>query len=164
MELFDGAGPAGQGQSSGATAPGYGTGPKLELAELDIAAGSFVIVSGPSGAGKTTLLSVLAGDLPAMTGEVRVGGVDPYALSYAERSRYLTLVEADSGVLCGTIEDNLRLARVGATGAELDHALRVVVLSGFVERSTESDPEAVFCPEGSAAGWPWPGPTSAVRG
>lgn len=79
-----------------------------------------------------------------MTGVVRVGGVDPYALSYEERSRYLTLVEADSGVLSGTIEENLRLARPGATEAELDHALHVAVLSGFVERSTQVGPGGSF--------------------
>ncbi|MDQ1749329.1 MAG: ATP-binding cassette, subfamily bacterial CydC [Pseudonocardiales bacterium] len=123
---------------------GYGTGPVLKLAQLDIGAGSLVILAGPSGAGKTTLLSVLAGELPAMTGEVRVGGVDPHALSYEERSRYLTLVEADSGVLSGTIEDNLRLARPGATDAELDDALHVAVLSEFVERSTDVGPAGSF--------------------
>jgi ATP-binding cassette subfamily C protein CydC len=119
---------------------GYGTAPVLTLADLDVAAGGFVVLSGPSGAGKTTLLSVLAGEQPAMSGEVRIGGVDPYTLSYEERSRYLTLVEADSGVLRGTIEDNLRLARPDATGPELDDALRVAVLSGFVERATEVGP------------------------
>ncbi|HEY3713056.1 MAG TPA: ATP-binding cassette domain-containing protein [Jatrophihabitantaceae bacterium] len=119
---------------------GYGTAPVLTLADLDVAAGSFVVLCGPSGAGKTTLLSVLAGEQPALSGEVRVGGVDPYTLSYGERSRYLTLVEADSGVLRGTIEDNLRLARPDVTGPELDDALRVAVLSGFVERATEVGP------------------------
>src|SRR5882757_6030417 len=76
---------------------GYGTAPVLTLADLDVAAGSFVVLRGPSGAGKTTLLSVLAGEQPARSGKVRIGGVDPYTLSYGERSRYLTLVEADSG-------------------------------------------------------------------
>ncbi|HEX3335844.1 MAG TPA: thiol reductant ABC exporter subunit CydC [Jatrophihabitans sp.] len=123
---------------------GYGTAPVLEVARLDVAAGSLVILSGPSGAGKTTLLSVLAGEQPALTGEVRVGGADPYALSYRDRSGYLTLVEADSGVLNGTIEDNLRLARPDATGAELDDALRVAVLAGFVERSTQVGPGGSF--------------------
>ncbi|MDX6496133.1 MAG: ATP-binding cassette, subfamily bacterial CydC [Gaiellales bacterium] len=123
---------------------GYGTRPVLELPHLDVAAGSLVILSGPSGAGKTTLLSVLAGEQPAMTGEVRVGGVDPYAVSYEQRSGYLTLVEADSGVLSGTIEDNLRLARPRATGDELDQALRVAVLSGFVEPSTQVGPAGSF--------------------
>ncbi|MDX6227987.1 MAG: ATP-binding cassette, subfamily bacterial CydC [Frankiales bacterium] len=123
---------------------GYGTGPVLELDHLDVPAGSFVILSGHSGAGKTTLLSVLAGEQPVMNGEVHVGGVDPYALNYEERNGYLTLVEADSGVLSGTIEDNLRLARPEATGAELDHALHVVVLSGFLERSTQVGPAGSF--------------------
>jgi ATP-binding cassette subfamily C protein CydC len=116
----------------------------LEAAHLDFAAGSLVILSGPSGAGKTTLLSVLAGEQPAITGEVRVGGVDPYDLTYAQRSDYLTLVEADSGILSGTIEDNLRLARPEASGAEIDHALRVAVLSGSVERSTQVGPGGSF--------------------
>jgi ATP-binding cassette subfamily C protein CydC len=123
---------------------GYGAAPVLEVPRLDVAAGSFVVLSGPSGAGKTTLLSVLAGEQAAMTGEVRVGGADPHALSYDERSGYLTLVEADSGVLSGTVEDNLRLARPEATGAELDDALRVVVLSGFLERSTQVGPGGSF--------------------
>ncbi|MDT4933795.1 MAG: ATP-binding cassette, subfamily bacterial CydC [Pseudonocardiales bacterium] len=123
---------------------GYGAAPVLELPRLDVAAGSFVVLSGPSGAGKTTLLSVLAGEQPAMTGEVRVGGVDPHTLSYGERSGYLTLVEADSGVLSGTVGDNLRLARPEATGAELDDALRVAVLSGFVECSTQVGPGGSF--------------------
>jgi ABC-type transport system involved in cytochrome bd biosynthesis fused ATPase/permease subunit len=79
-----------------------------------------------------------------MTGDIRVGGVDPYTLSYAERSGYLTLVEADSGFLSGTIEDNLRLSRPEATGAELDQALRVVVLSGFVQHSTQVGPGGSF--------------------
>jgi ATP-binding cassette subfamily C protein CydC len=123
---------------------GYGTDPVLQLDRLDVAAGSFVILSGPSGAGKTTLLSVLAGEQPAMTGQIRVGGVDPYRLSYEQRSSYLTLVEADSGVLSGTIEDNLRLARPEASRFELDLALCVVVLCGSVERSTEVGPAGSF--------------------
>ncbi|MDX6212477.1 MAG: ATP-binding cassette, subfamily bacterial CydC [Frankiales bacterium] len=123
---------------------GFGTSPVLELDHLHIAAGSFVVLSGHSGAGKTTLLSVLAGEQPAMTGTVRVGGVDPYALSYEERSGSLTLVEADSGVLGGTIEDNLRLARPEATEAELEQALCVVVLCGSVERSTQVGPAGSY--------------------
>ncbi|MDX6243072.1 MAG: ATP-binding cassette, subfamily bacterial CydC [Frankiales bacterium] len=123
---------------------GYGTDPVLQLDRLDVAAGSFVILSGPSGAGKTTLLSVLAGEQPALTGQIRVGGVDPYRLSYEQRSSYLTLVEADSGVLSGTIEDNLRLARPEASRFELDLALCVVVLCGSVERSTEVGPAGSF--------------------
>ncbi|MDX6257545.1 MAG: ATP-binding cassette, subfamily bacterial CydC, partial [Frankiales bacterium] len=43
-----------------------------------------------------------------------------------------------------TIEDNLRLARPEATGAELDRALCVVVLCGSVERSTQVGPAGSF--------------------
>jgi ATP-binding cassette subfamily C protein CydC len=65
-------------------------------------------------------------------------------LSYEQRSSYLTIVEADSGLLSGTIEDNLRLARPEATEAELEDALHVAVLSGFVQRSTDVGPAGSF--------------------
>ncbi|MDT4893220.1 MAG: ATP-binding cassette, subfamily bacterial CydC [Pseudonocardiales bacterium] len=139
-----GAAPAGAGVTVRELSAGYGTSPVLAVADLEIESGSLVVLHGPSGAGKTTLLSVLAGEQPAIAGEVRVGGVDPYAMGYEQRSGYLAVVEADSGVLSGTVEDNLRVADPEATGAELDDALRVAVLSGVIERSTQVGPGGSF--------------------
>ena len=47
----------------------------LSEATLEVHAGEFVVLIGPSGAGKTTLLHVLGGIQPATTGTVRVGDV-----------------------------------------------------------------------------------------
>lgn len=41
---------------------------------LDIGDGEFVSVVGPSGCGKSTLLLIIAGLIPASSGEVRIGG------------------------------------------------------------------------------------------
>ncbi|HEV8306452.1 MAG TPA: ABC transporter ATP-binding protein [Methylomirabilota bacterium] len=46
----------------------------LEAVTLDVAAGEFVSILGPSGCGKSTLLLIIAGLLPASTGEVRLAG------------------------------------------------------------------------------------------
>ncbi|WP_459546682.1 TlrC/CarA/OleB/SrmB family ABC-F type ribosomal protection protein [Nocardia sp. X0981] len=47
---------------------------RLELGAMRIAAGERLLVTGPNGAGKTTLLRLLAGELDADNGSVRVRG------------------------------------------------------------------------------------------
>ncbi len=52
----------------------YGRWPALEHVSLHVAAGEFVVISGPSGAGKTTLLRLIwMGDMPD-SGVVQVAG------------------------------------------------------------------------------------------
>jgi putative ABC transport system ATP-binding protein len=52
---------------------GPATLPVLKGVNLDVAAGDYVSLTGPSGAGKTTLLSILGGLEPPTSGEVTVG-------------------------------------------------------------------------------------------
>ncbi|WP_197319600.1 ABC transporter ATP-binding protein [Saccharomonospora sp. NB11] len=72
-----------QPQESGGTGPvlvgrglikTYGTQRALDGVNIEIGAGDAVAVVGPSGSGKSTLLHVLAGILPADTGEVLLAG------------------------------------------------------------------------------------------
>ena len=51
---------------------GYGGPPAVENASLQIEAGAFTGIVGPSGAGKTTLLRALLGGVPRVDGQVRV--------------------------------------------------------------------------------------------
>jgi len=47
-----------------------------------------IVVMGPSGSGKSTLLSILGGLETPTSGSVKLGEVDPYTLSAAQRARF----------------------------------------------------------------------------
>jgi ATP-binding cassette subfamily F protein 3 len=47
--------------------------PLLNDLTLDVHAGQRIVITGPNGAGKTTLLRTLAGEIPPLAGEVRLG-------------------------------------------------------------------------------------------
>jgi phosphonate transport system ATP-binding protein len=64
-----------------------GAAPALQDFNLELAAGEQLAVIGPSGAGKTTLLQVLACALPPSSGELRLDGTAPWALSTAALHR-----------------------------------------------------------------------------
>ena len=55
---------------------------------LDVSAGSLVILMGPSGCGKTTLLSCLGGILKPSSGAIKFGDVDVTSLEGHEMSNY----------------------------------------------------------------------------
>lgn len=55
---------------------------------LDVGAGSLVILMGPSGCGKTTLLSCLGGILRPKTGAIKFGDVDVTSLDARELTTY----------------------------------------------------------------------------
>jgi len=59
--------------------------PALVDIELQINAGEQVAVIGPSGAGKTTLLQVMSVALKPTSGDLTLGGLDPWALSHRQR-------------------------------------------------------------------------------
>ena len=52
----------------------YAAGPALAFADLDVAQGGVVVLSGASGSGKSTWLALAAGLLEASNGEIIVGG------------------------------------------------------------------------------------------
>lgn len=61
---------------------------ELQIADLSVTAGEHVAITGPSGCGKTTLLQILAGILPAIADQVKVGGVSLSSMSDTERRRF----------------------------------------------------------------------------
>ncbi len=94
--------------------------------DLELAPGERVAVVGPSGAGKSTLGRLLAGIHPPRTGRVEVGGVRLVDLPLESLRREVALVTQEQHVFVGTLAENLRLARPGASELELAGALEAV--------------------------------------
>ncbi|MBV9291427.1 MAG: ABC transporter ATP-binding protein [Frankiales bacterium] len=88
---------------------GYGAVEVLHAIDMDVAAGALTALLGPNGAGKTTLLSVIAGLLPARSGELRWAGVDLAGLAPDALARAgMLLVPERRGIFTTmTVRDNL---------------------------------------------------------
>jgi branched-chain amino acid transport system ATP-binding protein len=86
--------------------------------DLHVDAGEVVALIGPNGAGKTTTLLTLAGELPAIDGEVRLAGAPTRAPLFRRARRGLGLVTEERSVFMSmTAEENLRIAGVSPAAA-----------------------------------------------
>ncbi|MEU8623747.1 thiol reductant ABC exporter subunit CydD [Streptomyces sp. NPDC048669] len=105
----------------------------LDSVDLTLEAGRRIAVVGPSGSGKTTLAQVLLRFLDARAGTYRIGGVEASALDGDTVRRFVGLCAQDAHIFDSSIRENLRLARTGATDAELRDALARARLLDWAE-------------------------------
>src|SRR6185436_10513168 len=88
---------------------GYAGLPVVRELDLTVEAGEVVALLGPNGAGKTTTLLALAGELPALAGEVRIDGRATTAPLHVRARDGLAFVTEERSVLMGlTAAENLR--------------------------------------------------------
>jgi thiol reductant ABC exporter CydC subunit len=106
----------------------------LRRVDLDLHPGRRVAVVGPSGSGKTTLVDVLLRLRPLDEGRFEAGGADAGDLDPSSVQRLAALADEDAHLVDGTIADNLRIGRPGATDDEITGALEAVRLGGWVAR------------------------------
>ncbi|MGH3787102.1 MAG: ABC transporter ATP-binding protein [Pseudonocardiaceae bacterium] len=94
--------------------------------DLTLAPGERIALVGASGAGKTTLAKLIAGVHAPTAGQIQIGGVAVAALDPANPRAAVALVTQEVHTFAGTLTDDLRLARPGATDADLTAALAKV--------------------------------------
>ena len=108
--------------------------PVLRHLDLEVAAGERVCVVGPTGAGKSTLLALLLRFYDPDAGAVELDGTDLRDLDLASLRRQLALVPQDPWMLDGTVADNVRFGRPGASREELEAAARATRVDEMIER------------------------------
>ena len=108
--------------------------PVLTVGRLDITPGERIAILGRNGSGKSTLLAGLSGQIPALSGEIRVdelvmGHVDP-----ADLRRDIGFMGQNARLFHGTLRQNLTLGAPLAQDAALLDMLGNIGLGEFVRR------------------------------
>ncbi len=106
----------------------------LSHVSISVAPGERLALVGPTGAGKSTLAKLLSRLYDPTTGYVTFGEIDLRLASMASLRDRVVVVPQEGFLFGGTICDNIRIARPGATDAEVAQALdQIGALDRFQE-------------------------------
>ncbi|BBF92024.1 HlyB/MsbA family ABC transporter [Blastochloris tepida] len=110
----------------------YGARAVLDCISVRVEPGRSLALVGPSGSGKSTLVRLIARFLDAQSGAVRIGGVDVRDMSAEDLHARLAVVFQDVFLFAGTIADNIRLGRAGASDADIVAAAKAARAHDFI--------------------------------
>jgi ATP-binding cassette, subfamily B, bacterial len=111
-----------------------GAKPVIDDFVLRIPAGEVLAIVGPSGHGKSTLVQLLTRFYEVQHGAVTLDGIDIRHLTQQHLRRNIGVVLQDNVLFSGSILDNLRLARPGASDEELIAAAHALGADEVLER------------------------------
>jgi ATP-binding cassette subfamily B protein len=114
-----------------------GGGPVLHGISLHVAAGANVAIVGATGCGKTTFAKLLTRLADPVGGRITVGGVDLRQIAPASRREAVRMVPQDGFLFDGTVRENVRFGREGATDRDVDTALEELGLGEWVDSLPE---------------------------
>jgi ATP-binding cassette subfamily C protein CydC len=103
----------------------------LDGVDLDLPQGRRIALLGASGAGKSSLIGALTRLYPS-EGSATLGGTPLDAWHGDDLRAQIAVVEQRPYLFDASLRDNLRLARPGATAAQLDEAIEQAQLSEYV--------------------------------
>jgi ATP-binding cassette subfamily B protein len=96
--------------------------------------GETIAIVGPTGSGKTTIVSLLSRFYNIEQGKVFIDGQDIMKVSLRSLRGQMGIMLQDSFLFTGTIADNLRYGKPGATSQELRNAAELIGANLFIEK------------------------------
>jgi ATP-binding cassette subfamily B protein/ATP-binding cassette subfamily C protein/ATP-binding cassette subfamily B multidrug efflux pump len=107
--------------------------PVLHDVSLDIPAGSFVGVVGPTGSGKSTLLSLLLRFYAPQSGRIDIDGIPLADMNSAHFREAVGLVPQEPFLLAASVRENIDMGR-GLPDAAIERAARAARAHDFIDR------------------------------
>src|SRR5262249_44686175 len=89
-------------------------------------------IVGGSGGGKSSIVRLLLRFYDPESGAIRLGGRDLRALSFAQIRSMISVVNQDTFLFHGTVEENIRLGNPDASESEVEAAARAANIHDFV--------------------------------
>lgn len=133
--------PARAGEAGGRPIPVCATAPSITLSQGNeatiVVAGGRIRVTGASGSGKTRLIMHLVGLRRDAPQSILVGGAKVNDLGIDVLRNIFAFSAQEAPLIAGTLADNLRLARTGATEETMWSALEVACLAKTVRAMPE---------------------------
>lgn len=112
---------------------GYGErGVVLEDVSLAAQPGEVVALVGPSGAGKSTLISLIPRFYDPTAGRILLDGVDIRDLTLYDLRSNIALVPQETQLFSGTVAENIRYGKPGASDAEVIEAAKAANAHEFI--------------------------------
>ena len=101
--------------------------------DLELAPGTVTALVGPSGSGKSTLATLLPRFGDVTVGSISIGGVDIREMALDDLYRRVAFVFQDVRLAQDTVAANIRMARPGASAAEVEAAARAACVHDEIE-------------------------------
>ncbi len=111
--------------------------PVLHGISFDSQPGTVTALVGSSGSGKSTIISLICGFHTASGGQIDVDGIDLSTVKLSSYREQLGVVLQETFLFDGTIAENVRFSRPGATEPQLLEACRIARVDEFAERFPE---------------------------
>ena len=102
--------------------------------DFEVNSGERVGFVGSSGAGKSSIVRLLLRFYDPSDGAIKIGGHDLRDLPFEDIRSQIAVVNQDTYLFHGTVEDNLRVGKPNATNAEIEAACRAANAHNFVEK------------------------------
>jgi ATP-binding cassette subfamily B protein len=111
-----------------------GTRKVLNHVNFDGHPGESIAIVGPTGAGKTTIVNLLSRFYNIEEGQVCIDGQDIMKVTLKSLRSQMGIMLQDSFLFTGTIADNIRYGKLGATDEEIHAAAKLIGADSFIEK------------------------------
>ena len=104
----------------------------LKDVSLNINAGEYIALVGPSGAGKTTLCSLIPRFYEVNAGEISIDGQNIKNITLESLRKHIGLVQQEVYLFAGTVLENIRYGNLQGTEAEIIEAAKKANAHDFI--------------------------------